>query len=124
MSLFDYVDNVPTEVLVKDADLLVCDENLCADVAKEFAIMGGQRMQKLTCAIQDFCNAYTNGYYGQNPQKYRQANPDLIDHMMRCFKSVKTRAVNFEWLNEDEENKFVRFLENRYECHRKSHDAQ
>lgn len=124
MTLFDYADNAPTEVLVKDKDLLVCDENLCADVAKEFAIMGGQRMQKLTCAIQDFCSAYTNGYYGQNPRKYRQTNPDLIEHLMRCFKSVKTPAVHFEWLNGDEENKFVMFLENRYECRRKSHDAQ
>ena len=124
MSLFDYADNKQTEELVKDKQLLVCDENLCADVAKEFAIMGEQRLRKLTCAIQDFCSAYTSGYYGQNPQKYSQTNPDLIDHMMRCFKSVKTRAMNFEWLNKDEENKFVMYLENRYECRRKSHNEQ
>lgn len=112
------------EELVKDKNLLVCDKNLCANVAEKFVVMGEQRIQELTRAIQNFCGKYTNGYYGKKPQEYKQTNPDLIDHLMCCFRSDSTPDINFEWLNPTEENKFVTYLEKRYQCRRKSHNAQ
>lgn len=118
-SLFDIA--VGTEELVKDKGLLVCDESLCADVTKEFAAMPEARIQKLVHALQEFSKCYTSGYYGRNPEKYKQTNPDLIDHLMRCFRSPQTREINFMWSNKDEEQKFVTYLESRFACRRKSH---
>lgn len=118
-SLFDIA--VGTEELVKDNGLLVCDESLCADVTKEFAAMPEARIQKLVHALQEFSKCYTSGYYGRNPEKYKQTNPDLIDHLMRCFRSPQTREINFMWSNKDEEQKFVTYLESRFACRRKSH---
>lgn len=107
--------------LVKDKGLLVRDESLCVDAAREFSAMGESRIQELTQAIQVFCKGYTNGYYGENPGKYKQTNPDLIDHLLRCFRAKQTPKINFRWLNDDEEEKFVTYLEKRYTCRRKSH---
>lgn len=93
------------------------DKSLCDDVAKAFAEMGDKRVHDLTNRIQAFCGKYTNGYYGDNPGRYAQKNPDLIDHLLCCFASEKTPELEFEW-KDDEERRFVAFLEERYDCKR------
>lgn len=104
--------------------LLVHDKELCAEIEKRFADFGETRVRMLTNAVIKFCDRYTasEGFYGKHPENYRQANPDLIDHLLRCFKSDKTRDINFR-LNEEEEQRFVVFLEERYSCKRRTRKA-
>lgn len=126
MSLFDgncTVEKQHVVELVRDKSLLVCDDGLCSAIRKEFMCLGLERVNVLITAVENFCNKYTDGYYGRNPEIYKQTNPDLIDHLLRCFRSDKTPNVNFAWRGEEEENSFISFLETRYHCHRKTHGA-
>ena len=107
--------------LVADQSLLVCDAGLTAAIAKEFADMGAERVGLLQKEVRKFSDKYTNGYYGEKPQDYAQSNPDIIDHMMRCFHCVGFAQLDFVW-NPGEEDRFIKFLEGRYHCKRKVHN--
>lgn len=123
--------NVETDERVRNDDvgrmanngLLIFDEGLCDVVAKEFAYLGVECVQQLCLVIRMFAEEYhDDGYYGQNPDRYKKENPDLIDHLVKCFRARKTPKLNFIWPNGvgDEEH-FVTFLEQRYGCRRKQH---
>lgn len=117
MGLFDGF----SDSFVVDQSLLVCDVGLSAAIAKEFADMGAERVGLLQKEVRKFSDKYTNGYYGGKPQDYAQSNPDIIDHMMRCFHYVGFAQLDFAW-KPGEEDRFIKFLEERYHCKRKVHD--
>ena len=122
-SLFDYAVG-EHHAQIQGKGLLVHDKELCAEIEKRFTDFGETRVQRLTNAVIKFCDRYTapEGYYGKHPKEYRQTNPDLIDHLLRCFSSGKTVDMNFHLENE-EKARFVAFLEERYNCEQRTHKA-
>lgn len=123
------LENIETNKTVRNGDvgskannkLLIFDEGLCDAVTKEFSYLGEGCVKRLCLVLRMFAEKYHDeGYYGQHPDQYKKENPDLIDHLVKCFSARKTQELNFTWPNgaEDEED-FVTFLEQRYGCRRK-----
>ncbi len=99
--------------------LLIRDAELPDVIAARFADIGEMRVCLLKDVVRKFIAKYMpNGYYGRHPERYKQLNPDIIDHMIRCFSSQSTPELNFKF-NDTEEECFVAFLEGRYHCKRK-----
>jgi hypothetical protein len=110
----------PIQSLSVSGLLLIHDAELLKEISIEFANIGEERICLLKDAVSKFVAMYMpNGFYGQQPEKYKQLNPDLIDHMIRCFISPKTPKLNFKFdgIGED---RFVSFLEKRYHCKRRT----
>lgn len=103
-----------------DSRLLIYDQGLMEEIAKRFANIGDERLRLLRDVVRKFVAKYVAGYYGQHPDRYKQENSDLIDHMIKCFISPITPDLNFKFEG-DEENSFVAFLEERYHCKRNTH---
>lgn len=111
-------------VSVYDEKLLVHDQELRLAIEEKFADLGPDRVRQLVWSVSEFCKKYApGGWYWKNPNKYQQENPDLIDHLLRCLISDKTTDLNFRWQGE-EAKRFQSFLEARYRCSRKVHDAK
>ena len=113
-SLFDSSDHT----LECNPPLLVCDAGLSAAIEGEFTDFGHERIIQLLHEVRRFSDEYTNGYYGRFPDRYVRANPEIINHMMNCFASPGIAHLEFKW-RAGEYDRFVSFLENRYQCKRR-----
>ena len=110
----------PSQSSATGDSLLIRDAELLKVITTEFADIGEERVCLLKDAVRKFVEAYMpNGFYGQHPERYKQLNPDLIDHMVKCFISQKTPELNFKFEGV-EEDRFVAFLEKRYNCKRRT----
>lgn len=120
MGLFDEMA-IPSNVA--DEKLLVYDAGLSGAIMKEFAYLGADDVRQLCLIVQKFAKGYgDDGFYGSHPDRYKKENPDLIDHLVKCFSAPRTPELNFIWPNGGgDEERFVTFLEQRYGCRRKQH---
>lgn len=107
-------------LMSSDSRLLIYDQGLMEEIAERFANIGDERLRLLRDVVRKFVAKYVAGYYGQHPDRYKQENSDLIDHMIKCFISPSTPDLNFKFEGE-EEKLFVAFLEERYHCKRNTH---
>ncbi len=115
MDLFEEAD--ANQLKTPDKLLLVDDIELADAVRTEFSQMASERLEALISVIKCFAKKYSVGeYYASHPEKYRRANPDLIQHLLSCMSSQNemVRDLNFAWDSQDEKMKFELFLKARY----------
>lgn len=95
-------------------EVLLCDDkDLVSAIQNEFP-----NEQSLSMKVQRFSSWYhpPEGLYYKRGDIRK--NPELINHLMSCFHSRKAEELNHRFTTPEEEERFVSFLEKRYNCKR------
>ena len=110
--LFSGCDGQAESNAARPERLLVDDRELIAAIKADFA-----DEQFLSIKVSQFIKEYQPGGFFYKRQDSR-VNPDVIDHLIKWLNSSNPRCGQYKFSSPDKEGKFVRFLEERYNCKR------
>lgn len=108
------VETIQQQCASRLQDVLLCDDkDLVSAIQNEFP-----SEQSLSEKVQKFSSWYQppGGLYFKRGDS--RTNPDLINHLISCFHSKKTEELNHRFKSPEEDERFVSFLEKRYNCKR------